>query len=267
MRSDHMPPTSYNEICLLAEEAVIPLLTALILGALLSIKLHHIVVDVLDELIRQPSAHRSIPKLDPLQLGLLGRGRQGVIETALAKLVQRGVLVANEGNNILVISEKQLPADLSKLERQVIADVHKGQNLRQLYGNPLTCEDAKGALMDLQLLPNRQSRVICLLVALALPLGFFGFGWSTLLPQLAILLIVTSCLLVHLGWGGIVVLSRLERTRWGDYVLKHYRDQHDIHDAIVCIALYGPGQMLRSKNYEALGRVCDQYYRDHVWDG
>lgn len=265
---EHLRSTPHSKIALPSENAVILLLSMIILLPLLGMKLSKVVDEVLDASIRRPSVLKAIPELDPLQLGYLARGRKGVIETVLAKLVLRGDLEVNIDHGLLMIPVNQLPTGLSRLEKQVLIGVRQCPNLSKLYGNEGICRDIKKSLIDLRLQPQGcWALYTCYaLFATALPLGFVALAGVSWFPQIALLFCITGLLFVQLAIGSITLLPRLRRTQWGDYVVKHYREQHNTCEEMVGVALDGHVQMCRSKSLEDLGRVCEKYYRDHVWD-
>jgi uncharacterized protein (TIGR04222 family) len=108
------------------------LLSMIILGPPLFLLIGHVVSEVWDSAIRHPTDPGAIPELDPFQLGCLERGGEGVVETALASLVQREVLIVDIEQRLLRPSN-QPTTGLSKLEKQVMIGIRQGSNLRKLY--------------------------------------------------------------------------------------------------------------------------------------
>ena len=238
----------------------------IILGPPLFMILGKVVIEVLDASIRRPQFHEVIPKLDPLQLGYLARGKKGVIEAALAKLVLRGNLEVSIENGILEVRTYKLPTGLSKQEKQVMTEVLQSRTLKKLYSNEDICREIKKSLKELHLQPQGCGALLTwVLYAAALPLSLLFL--PSLFPQVAILPGIVLFLSAIIGFESISMLGRLGRTQWGDYVVNHYRERQSIDEGIVIrVALYGYTEMRRSKPLEALGRACERYYRDYVWD-
>lgn len=226
------------------------------------------VIEALDTSVRRPLLLPVIPELDPLQLGYLARGRKGVIEAALAKLVLRGNLEVSVEHGILEFRTYKLPTGLSNLEKQVMSKVLQSRTLKKLYRNEDICREIKKSLKELHLQPQGCGALLTwVLYAAALPLSLFPLILASWFPQIAILFYTFSFLFAIVGFGSISLLGRLGRTQWGDYVVKHYREQQSIHKEIeIGVALYGYTVMRHNEHLEALGRACERYYRDYVWD-
>ncbi|MEY4353325.1 MAG: hypothetical protein RLZZ609_1566 [Cyanobacteriota bacterium] len=141
----------------------------------------------------------------------------------------------------LVIPANQLPMGLTNPEKQVMRAIRQGANLRQLYQKAALSEDVKRSLRAINLLPSKDCGLL--------------WKWSPIAFVLSIVV----------GFVSALIFPQVERTRWGDVVLKHYCQHHDPTDPIVCVALYGHSAMADG-GLDALGRLCSKYYRDHVYD-
>lgn len=212
----------------------------------------------------------AIPELDPVQLSCLHRGSEGVIETVLATLVRQGHLMVDVEQR-LVIPGNQLPMGLTNLEKQVMRAIRQGANLRQLYQKAALSEDVKRSLRSLNLLPSKDcgllwkwSPIAFVVLGCGFFVLFFLFHLILLDHSIAVFIII-GLLSIVVGFVSALILPHVERTRWGDVVLKHYRQHHDPTDPIVCVALNGHSAM-SDGGLDALERLCSKYYRDHVYE-
>jgi uncharacterized protein (TIGR04222 family) len=232
---------------------------------------------VWDSIVRQPEENGAIPILDSLQLGGLARGNEGVIETALAMLGVKEFLDF-EADYPYLINPETVPAGLSNVERQLFRMLRQGKRIQDLYKTPTICEPVILPMRTIRLLPSKECKLVWSYSGLAASYGIlitlaacfllfilFAFKMPPELATFGWFLFATGVSLFCLGIIGLVLSPRVDRTRWGDCVLIYYKESCDPKDLVLSMALYGHSKMYKTK-LDALGSICDKYYRDHVWE-
>jgi hypothetical protein len=197
--------------------------------------------------LRGPSHQATIPALDPEQLAYLVRGASGVMELALARLVDKGILQADPASR--AITRRKLPGQpLSQVE-QLVLESYESLSL-EMYGEigvpyrSLISSERFFFLMGSGRFIRHSLQTKRLLLQLGplmlmdyLPiLGiicFFFLGPATSFVSVASVLYGSCFLCLGFASGG-------RRTRWGDKVVSFYRECDDLHDRWLRVGLDGP---------------------------
>ena len=201
---------------------------------------------VLRYVIRSPSKQPQKPQLNSYEIAYLAGGKARSVELAIAQLVHQGYLRPNVRNRTLAI-EKPLPSGATRLEQQVMRQVHhtpEFKSLRQI------------GKYQTQFLQEQLEQERLLMTGWAALIGnSFGFFAAIsflggILVQVVLISLgikiatIPNIIALQILWGAIGMITICfivpgGRTRWGSQVLADSRRNHDVYDVTQRFALYG----------------------------
>jgi uncharacterized protein (TIGR04222 family) len=206
-------------------------------------------IHFLRPLLRQPSEGRGVPALTELELAYLARGPAGALQTALASLVQSGVLLPRaEQRSLVALGTSEAP--LQDLAHQMLRVHHtlKGRsNAAVTYAQILSSghynfTSLEESLQSRDLLLHGVRKVIA--QAPGHPVARF-FCTLVLARCLVLLPEGVGLLLMPPSVGIILALSVPSgRTLWAEQVLESYRIATAHGEALARVALLGPKAMV-----------------------
>jgi uncharacterized protein (TIGR04222 family) len=196
--------------------------------------------------IQMPGEQVQKPQLNIYEIAYLTGSGSRVVELAITQLVYQGYLRPNVQNRTFSI-EKLLPSDATQLEYQIMLQVRKTPDFKQL-------KNAYTYLLSTNLLQNRLEKGQLLMGGWKILIGnsFPIFVGLSVLAAFLSPVISSIFRIESSGIGNIILFLWLEfglltlccyvpsgRTLWGDKTLADIRKNQDIHDVLQRFALDG----------------------------
>jgi uncharacterized protein (TIGR04222 family) len=196
--------------------------------------------------IQMPGEQVQKPQLNIYEIAYLAGDRSRVVELAITKLVYQGYLRPNVRNHTLSI-EKLLPSGATQLEQNIMRQVRKTPDFKQLKNATYLCPT--------NLLQNRLKEEQLVIVGgwkILIGNSFPIFLGLSILAAFLVPVISSIFRIESSGTGNIILFMWLEfglftlccyvpsgRTRWGNRILADIHRNHDIYDVLQGFALNG----------------------------